>query len=49
MEGVGHVEVYKDLEPGSFGQLVLNDRDRILRDRDVLIDLPVITTKAYEW
>ena len=45
MKRVGHIEVYKNLDASCLGQFMLNDRNRKLRDLDVLVDLTVITTK----
>ena len=48
MVGVGHVQVDEDLEFGGLGQFVLDDRDRVLQDLDVLVDDPVVATKPNE-
>ena len=45
MKRVGHIEVYKNLDASCLGQFMLNDRYRLLRDLDVLVDLMVIITK----
>ena len=48
MKAVGHVEIDKYLETCGLGQFMLNDRDRLLWNLDVLVDLSIITTKPYE-
>ena len=45
MKRVGHIEVYENLDASCLGQFMLNDRYRLLRDLDVLVDLMVIITK----
>ena len=48
MKAVGHVEINKYLETCGLGQFMLNDRDRLLWNLDVLVDLSIITTEPYE-
>ena len=48
MKRVGHIEVDENLEASSLGQFVVNDRNRLLWDLDVLVDLSVIATKPDE-
>ena len=48
METVGHVEIHKNFETGGLDQLMLNDKDRLLRDLDIFVDLTIITTETNE-
>ena len=48
VEAVGHVEIDKYLEACSLGQFMMNDRDGLLRNLDVLVDLTIIATKPDE-
>ena len=40
---VSHVEIYKYIEKSSIDQFILDERDRMLKNLDVLVDLSIIT------
>ena len=48
MEGVSHVKIHIYLELRSFDEFMLNYRDWLLGNRDVFVDLSVITTETDE-
>ena len=40
---VSHVEIYKYIEKSSIDQFILDERDRMLKNLDVFVDLSIIT------